>query len=104
MGGREKSPAAMLGQQIARLRSNESASPAVRVCMFEQSTLAETRNSLSDWMLLGAIALVFILEGVDKLVGASSLSFRDCARSRVDFPRSLARRSISLAMFLFEAI
>jgi uncharacterized membrane protein YphA (DoxX/SURF4 family) len=40
--------------------------------MFEQSTLAETRNALSDWMLRGAIALVFILEGADKFGSSTS--------------------------------
>jgi len=34
--------------------------------MFEQATLREPRNVLGDWILRGAIAIVFVLFGVEK--------------------------------------
>jgi uncharacterized membrane protein YphA (DoxX/SURF4 family) len=34
--------------------------------MFEQAAAGEPRNPLSDWILRGAIAFVFVCEGVDK--------------------------------------
>lgn len=34
--------------------------------MFEQASVGESRNGLSDWMLRGAIALIFVLAGADK--------------------------------------
>lgn len=34
--------------------------------MFEQAGSGESRNGFSDWMIRGAIALVFVLAGADK--------------------------------------
>jgi putative oxidoreductase len=34
--------------------------------MFEQAGRGEPRNALSDWMFRGAVALIFVLTGVDK--------------------------------------
>lgn len=39
--------------------------------MFEQAAAGEARNPLSDWILRGAIALVFIYEGIEKFGAAS---------------------------------
>jgi putative oxidoreductase len=34
--------------------------------MFEQTTSSDSRNGFSDWMMRGAVALLFILIGADK--------------------------------------
>ena len=39
--------------------------------MFERAAAGEPRNPLGDWILRGAIALVFVYEGIDKF-GADS--------------------------------
>jgi uncharacterized membrane protein YphA (DoxX/SURF4 family) len=39
--------------------------------VFEQAAAGEARNPLSDWILRGAIALVFIYEGIEKFGAAS---------------------------------
>jgi putative oxidoreductase len=36
------------------------------MAMFEQAGSGEPRNALSDWMFRGAVALIFVLTGVDK--------------------------------------
>ena len=46
------------GTDIARLVSNTP--------MFEQATLPERRNVLGDWILRGAIAVMFVLFGAEK--------------------------------------
>jgi uncharacterized membrane protein YphA (DoxX/SURF4 family) len=40
--------------------------------VFEKAAAGEPRNQLSDWVLRGAIALVFVYEGVDKFGADSS--------------------------------
>jgi uncharacterized membrane protein YphA (DoxX/SURF4 family) len=39
--------------------------------VFEQTAAGEPRNPLSDWILRGAIALVFVSEGIGKFGAAS---------------------------------
>jgi uncharacterized membrane protein YphA (DoxX/SURF4 family) len=39
--------------------------------VFEQAAAGEARNPLSDWILRGAIALVFVYEGIAKFGEAS---------------------------------
>lgn len=39
--------------------------------MFEQAAAGEPRNALSDWILRGAIALIFVYEGIDEFGAAS---------------------------------
>ena len=34
--------------------------------MFEQASLSESRGALLDWILRGGIALVFVVEGIEK--------------------------------------
>jgi putative oxidoreductase len=36
------------------------------MAMFDQAGVGEPRNALSDWMFRGAVAVVFILAGLDK--------------------------------------
>lgn len=36
------------------------------MAMFDQAGIGEPRNALSDWMFRGAVAVVFILTGLDK--------------------------------------
>lgn len=42
--------------------------------MFEQASAAESVNGLSDWMIRGAITLIFVLAGADKF-GESWVAF-----------------------------
>jgi putative oxidoreductase len=39
--------------------------------VFEQASLGERQSALSDWILRGGIALVFVVEGADKFGPAS---------------------------------
>jgi uncharacterized membrane protein YphA (DoxX/SURF4 family) len=51
---------------------NKFVSGVVQQHVFEQAGAGASRNPLSDWILRGAIALVFVYEGIEKFGAASS--------------------------------
>ncbi len=67
----ERAESDAVGQH--RLRTSQEGEPVgshgcPNRCMFERAAVGEPRNRLSDWMIRGAVALIFILLGADKFV------------------------------------